>query len=96
LLEANSHPVKSGQDSIRSIRISCVSKSPPFKNRLKDALEIARQAGYARVRLTTRDGATYDFAVDNTGLPPIDGAVEINEIDAIMQRRRKQRNEAKS
>ena len=73
-----------------------MSKSPPFKNRLKDALEIARQVGYARVRITTPDGAIYDFTVDSSGLPPIDGAVEINEIDAIMQRRRKHRNEANS
>jgi hypothetical protein len=73
-----------------------VSKSPPFKNRLKDALEVARQAGYARVRVTTPDGATFDFAVDITGLPPIDGAGEINEIDAIMQKRKSGRHETKS
>ena len=73
-----------------------MSKSPPFKNRLRDALEVARQAGYARVRITAPDGAIYDFTVDSTVLPPIDGTGEINEIDAIMQRRRKQRNEAKS
>jgi hypothetical protein len=73
-----------------------VSKSPPFKNRLRDALEVARQVGYARVRITTPDGATYDFTVDSTELPPIEGTVEINEIDAIMQKHRKQRNEAKS
>jgi len=71
-------------------------KTPPLKNRLKDALQSARQAGFARVRVTTADGATFDFAVDSTGLPPIDGAGEINEIDAILQKRKSGRNEAKS
>ena len=73
-----------------------MSKSPPFKNRLKDALEVARQAGFARVRITTPDGATFDFAVDSTGLRPIDGAGEINEIDLIMQKRKSHRHETKS
>jgi hypothetical protein len=70
-------------------------KTPPFKNRLRDALATARQAGFARVRVTTPDGATFDFTVDSTGFPPIDGAGDINEIDAIMQKRKSGRDETK-
>jgi hypothetical protein len=36
-------------------------KAPPFKQRIQAALEAALAAGFARVRVRTRDDVTYDF-----------------------------------
>jgi hypothetical protein len=54
-----------------------VSRGPPFKQRLEAALDAARAAGAAHVKVTTSDGATFDFSLK---LPPAD---ELNDFDAI-------------
>jgi hypothetical protein len=53
-------------------------KAPPFRQRLLAALEAARAAGFARVRVSTRDGATFDFDLDAKTAEP---TAELNEWD---------------
>jgi hypothetical protein len=73
------------------------AKAPPFKRRIKDALDAAREVGFARVRVTTRDGTTFDFdfsvAEDN---PTPNSADQPNEADAAMAKWKQQRNAAKN
>jgi hypothetical protein len=42
-------------------------KSPPFKRRVKDALDAAREAGYPRVEVTAPDGAKFSFNANVSG-----------------------------
>jgi hypothetical protein len=62
------------------------TKAPPFKQRVKDALEVARQEGFGRVRLRTRDGATFEFIAGENELP----ATETNDFDTKPPRKPKQ------
>jgi hypothetical protein len=65
-----------------------------FKRRLADALAVAREQGFVHVRITTPDGAAYEFEVDPADPAPT-GEEERNEIDIILTNRRKQQREAK-
>jgi hypothetical protein len=40
------------------------TKAAPFKKRVEDALEAAKAAGYAHLKVKTPDGATYEFESD--------------------------------
>jgi hypothetical protein len=59
------------------------------------ALEAARAAGFARVRVFTRDGSTFVFSRDEPEPPPPNGEAEPNDFDIIMKRRRNQAHEEK-
>ncbi len=51
-------------------------KAPPFKQRVQAALETARAAGFGRLKITTPDGATFEFALNAEG-----ETKEINDFD---------------
>jgi hypothetical protein len=52
-------------------------RAPPFNRRVQAALDAARTAGVARVKVTDRDGASFDF--DLKSIAPDD----LNDFDAI-------------
>jgi hypothetical protein len=51
-------------------------KAPPFKQRLETVLAAARAAGFGRLKITTNDGASYEFEVQSSG-----ETLEINDFD---------------
>jgi hypothetical protein len=51
-------------------------KAPPFKQRLETALVAAKAAGFGRLKITTNDGASYEFEVQPSG-----ETLEINDFD---------------
>jgi hypothetical protein len=51
-------------------------KAPPFKQRLQAALEAAKAAGSARLKIKTPDGASYEFDLNPDAKPP-----EVNDFD---------------
>jgi hypothetical protein len=86
---ARAPPLVASQQPSRSL------KAPPFKSRIKDALDVARGAGFGRVRVMTRDGTSFDFSVDDDENHTTDGVDDANEADAAMKRWKQQRNAAK-
>jgi hypothetical protein len=63
------------------------AKAPPFARRLRAALEAARAAGFARVRVSTGDGSTFVFSQDDVDALPPKSEVEVNDFDEIMKKR---------
>lgn len=53
-------------------------KAPSFKQRLQTALGAARAASVSRLRVTTRDGATFDFDLNGE-----QSAAAENDFDAF-------------
>jgi hypothetical protein len=71
------------------------AKAPPFARRLRAALEAARAAGFARVRVSTSDGSTFVFSQDDVDALPPNGEVEVNDFDLIIERRKGKTREEK-
>jgi hypothetical protein len=58
-------------------------RAPPFRDRIRVALEAAQAAGVARLKITTRDGASFDFHLKFAE------ADDLNDFDTIAPKTKK-------
>jgi hypothetical protein len=63
-------------------------KAPPFRQRIKDALAVAREEGCARMQVKTPDGAVFEFDFKNAPKPE-----PLNDFDTIPPKRGHRRHE---
>lgn len=69
-------------------------KAPPFRRRVKDAIDVARENGVSVVTITTSDGAAYKFDF-NPEAVAVSAEGEANEIDRIIGKWKTTREKAK-
>jgi hypothetical protein len=69
-------------------------RAPPFRRRVKDAIDAARNAGVASVEITTADGAAYKFKFNGEAEAPTDESDDV--LRARIRRWKQSKHEAQS